>query len=1619
MYSKFRPCIDLHSGQVKQIVGGTLHEDNEEQLKTNFVSSNPSEYYSRLYRDHDLVGGHAIMLGPGNEQAAASALNAWPEGMQVGGGITADNAQHWISQGASKVIITSWLFPGAKFSLERLQRISEMVGRDRLVVDLSCRRRGEGWVVAMNKWQTMTDMQIKEETLKELALYCSEFLIHAADVEGLCNGIDRELVRVLGEWSTIPVTYAGGASSIDDLRLVNELSAAFYAHWNFTSTDAITLLLVTLTAVIVRCYRLSVPSQVVFDEVHFGKFAGKYINGTYFYDLHPPLAKMMFAAVGRLVGYDGVFDFRSIGLDYNAANVPYVGMRIMPALLGVATVPAAYVTTRACGYKLDTAVLASLLVCFENGLITQSRLILLDSPLIFFTAMSLTTWAMFWTKQREPFSHGWWFWLLLTGFNMGCAASCKWVGLFLFPAIGLSTIGDLWEKIADRSISPTKWFSHFFARAIGLLAVPFAVYMFWFQVHFIVLSKTGDATAMMTPEFQSTLKGGLDIATDRDIYYGSEIRIKHSNTISGYLHSHQHLWKHEKGSGQQQVTIYGHADQNNIWIVEPAFNTTIDTSKGPRLVKSKDMIRLKHKITSVYLHSHNKKPALAPQDENKFEVSGYGFPGFPGDSNDNFIIEVIQNDKAKQGSDEYVQAIYSRFRLLHPGMSCALYNTRQKLPKWAYEQIEVNCMRNVLPRMSTWHVEYAHYPNATEGAVRKAQYKKLSVWGKIWEYNKHMADSNESLTGDHPFAARPQHWPWLRRGTAYWGGRGNLIYQLGNPLVWWASFASVVLFALVRSVLFLLDKRRIHPTFAGQRDKYLAAAGFFTVAWLSHYVPFFLMGRELFIHHYFPALWMAILVLAFTLDLVVAKSPKIIRWSVYVAVFAAVLYAFEVYSYITYARTWDRQVCLKAKWLSTWDFDCEHAVGGVRATDPPPGQKEYDDDEDEANEANDADEDAAAVEDAAADDVGDDVAEEGQQADTAEQDVAPEDSVDEIAEKAEQPQVGKLDIGEAIAIKADQIIEKVNPDAKHVQPEFVSEAASAAQQAEQAEASVLNSIANFVEQQEEQPHHRAPAQRLPQHVVQSIIQHTTGISQISFFTAELQEAKGVTRGILPLLGVCRSWRAASLPLFYQECFTENHPLPLEHEEDGMLYPSTAFVSNFGMGHLARRVNYYIYVQDGPSPDVLYVPMLEAFPFTTHVRFGFKELGEDEEYGFAPRVVSSVANLGTSIGRNFPNSQAIEFVFGSIAKSSNIQAVASLIPGLSVHCRVFSYKSPALFIDPYKCSIIGQLSHLTLDALDVLDVRMGLIHRNSLSLVYLKTTLDTPSSCIELIRDKRSTLYVYPRLAELYLTMPLSIAKDRARISDLVPFPSLRRFWFQGAYPFEGSVLFRGDPNRVERMDITTDLASLEMLRASGVFEENMYPRARHFGISVEDSQLESDSLQFQICALPLRAAPNIESIRVDPGGQGHHLFLNNALLASPGASQIRHLQISSITLCTSDLVYLLVLLPRLEFLDCGLSKACNPDNESNGSIVYSAQDSIADWYQQHTRLRTLRLGDTGGMLIPEILVYLQDVAMLASSLRYVDITARYNKHTRAIFAGQWELVRATPRFCHLPDLSFI
>ncbi len=241
---RFRPCIDIHNGQVKQIVGGSL-KDKGNQAATNFISEYEARHYAKMYKEDGLVGGHIILLNPVSSEyyeatraQAIEALKAYPKGMQIGGGITCDNAMFYLEQGASHVVVTSYVFENGKVHWERLQALSNLVGKEHLVLDLSCRKKNNTYYIVTNRWQTFTEVAVTEEILEEFSKYCDEFLVHGVDVEGKASGVEEELVVLLAKWNKIPITYAGGIGSLKDLERFQEISCD---HLDYTIGSALDL----------------------------------------------------------------------------------------------------------------------------------------------------------------------------------------------------------------------------------------------------------------------------------------------------------------------------------------------------------------------------------------------------------------------------------------------------------------------------------------------------------------------------------------------------------------------------------------------------------------------------------------------------------------------------------------------------------------------------------------------------------------------------------------------------------------------------------------------------------------------------------------------------------------------------------------------------------------------------------------------------------------------------------------------------------------------------------------------------------------------------------------------------------------------------------------------------------------------------------------------------------------------------------------------------------------------------------------------------------------------------------------------------------------------------------
>jgi dolichyl-phosphate-mannose-protein mannosyltransferase len=384
-------------------------------------------------------------------------------------------------------------------------------------------------------------------------------------------------------------------------------------------------------------------------------------------------------------------------------------MRMLPAGLGVATIPLAYLTLRALDCRATTALLASLFITFENGLVTQSRHILLDSPLVFFTALTVFLWVGFCNEDKhKPFTASWWTWLTLSGLSLGAVLSCKWVGLFTVATIGLNTVYQLWVLLGDLRVPPKLFLRHFIARAICLIAVPILFYMSMFAIHFAILQNSGDGDGFMSSEFQHTLGGRGMADTFADVALGSKVSLRHVNTQGGYLHSHPH--NYPTGSKQQQITLYPHRDHNNDWLVlngtqdgDPA----VDWLDRPlQYLTSGTRIKLRHASTEKHLHSHDHRPPVSDVDFQN-EVSAYGMKGFIGDANDDWIVEITDGDKRDKESYKRVRTLRTTFRLRHALQGCYLFSHKVKLPDWGYEQQEVTCNKNAVKDNSLWFIETA------------------------------------------------------------------------------------------------------------------------------------------------------------------------------------------------------------------------------------------------------------------------------------------------------------------------------------------------------------------------------------------------------------------------------------------------------------------------------------------------------------------------------------------------------------------------------------------------------------------------------------------------------------------------------------------------------------------------------------------------------------------------------------------------------------------------------------------------------------------------------------------------------------------------------------------------
>uniref|UniRef100_A0A8D2LNT6 Protein O-mannosyl-transferase 2 n=1 Tax=Varanus komodoensis TaxID=61221 RepID=A0A8D2LNT6_VARKO len=667
------------------------------------------------------------------------------------------------------------------------------------------------------------------------------------------------------------------------------------------------------------------------DETHFGKMGSYYINRTFFFDVHPPLGKMLIGLAGYLSGYNGTFPFQKPGDKYEQHN--YIGMRGFCAFLGSCLVPFSYLTVLELSKSLPAAMLTAAILIFDTGCITLSQYILLDPILMFFLMGAVLSMVKYNSCASRSFSAPWWFWLCLTGINLAGAIGVKFVGLFVVLLVGVNTLCDLWELLGDLSLSLVTIGKHFLARVLCLILLPLALYTAMFAVHFAVLNKSGPGDGFFSSGFQSRLIGNNlhNVSVPEYLAFGSVITMKNLRMAGGYLHSHWHLYPEGVGARQQQVTAYLHKDLNNLWIIKKhnLITDLSDPSFPVEFVRHGDVIRLEHKETSRNLHSHQHE---APLTRKHLQVTGYGING-TGDSNDFWRIEVVGRKAGKR-----IKVLRSQIRLIHLATGCILGSTGKTLPKWGWEQVEVTCTPYQKETPNTlWNVEdhiNPRLPNISLD-VLKPSFPEILV-----ESHMVMIRGNSGLKPkENELTSKPWHWPINYQGLRFSGVNETdyRVYLLGNPVIWWMNLITIGLYLIMAICLSVAMKRGVQLT-AEHKGKLsqvlLHGGGRIMLGWLLHYLPFFMMGRVLYFHHYFPAMLFSTMLTGITWDVLLKFCAGPLSTSIqtrYVHNYGiAMLILLSIYSfYLFHPLSYGMIGPLASdpsspmaglKWLETWEF---------------------------------------------------------------------------------------------------------------------------------------------------------------------------------------------------------------------------------------------------------------------------------------------------------------------------------------------------------------------------------------------------------------------------------------------------------------------------------------------------------------------------------------------------------------------------------------------------------------------------------------------------------------------------------------------------------------------------
>jgi len=444
-----------------------------------------------------------------------------------------------------------------------------------------------------------------------------------------------------------------------------------------------------------------------------------------------------------------------------------------------------------------------------------------------------------------------------------------------FLTVGTAVLVDLWNLLDHRKgLTMDQVSKHFFARAFGLILVPAIVYLSFFWVHFRVLKFSGTGDTFMSPAFQETLYGNELLLNSHEIRYYDTLTLKHKET-KAFLHSHEEKYPLQYGDGRissqgQQVTAYPHNDTNNHWQVVPTIS--LPPSGRGRIVRHLDVVQLLHVSTQTYLMTHDVASPLMPTNQE--------FTTWPKDDDSRHNDTLFELHLINADDGESWKSKSGHFRLVHVPTKVALWTYTGALPDWAFKQQEVNGNKNAQDRTATWFVEEiiadetgSDIRNRT-GVAEPKEVKSMNFFKKFAELQLSMLQHNAGLTASHPYASSPINWPFLLSGISFWthNDTKGQIYLIGNVFGWWTCVLALSVFVGIMGADALARRRNVKPIPDLVRNRLLNSTGFFIGAWAWHFLPFFLMDRQLFLHHYLPAHLASALVAGSVLNFILTES---------------------------------------------------------------------------------------------------------------------------------------------------------------------------------------------------------------------------------------------------------------------------------------------------------------------------------------------------------------------------------------------------------------------------------------------------------------------------------------------------------------------------------------------------------------------------------------------------------------------------------------------------------------------------------------------------------------------------------------------------------------------------